>query len=361
MERFKKIWRRFRYTAFLICITPLICEGVIRAYSWIAFPKMMKINPSYGWYHATDAQKVFTTEGEKALIVQNKLGHRGPNYGAQPAPGKKRVLVLGDSFTEGSHVGEDELFTNIIANKYPSLEVMNAGIGGWSTVQEYLYLRNEGIAFHPDLVLLMFFENDLIENCVPFYPSIGPRPYASLQNEQLEIIENPSPDEWRKYVLPLPFALQLNRYSLAYNFFNYRVYQRLRASHLRQLEYEDVKKTDSYPKIEIEKMILRKMNNLLKEGNIPFAIGLIPTRNDAVKGMSETHGPLLSFCKESGIPCISLLDALKEEYDKGNKPYFEIDIHWNRVGHKVASEELGKFIDQILLPPQQELGRMVKE
>src|SRR5215510_3768606 len=126
----------------------------------------------------------------------------------------------------------------------------------------------------------MFFENDLVENCVSFYPSIGPRPFASIHNGQLEINENPSPDEWRKYVLPLPFALQLNRYSLAYNFFNYRVYQRLRASHLRQLEYEDVKKTDSYPKIEIEKMILRKMNNLLKEGNIPFAIGLIPTRND---------------------------------------------------------------------------------
>src|SRR5262245_3257917 len=74
MERLKKIRRRFGYLAFLMCITPLLCEGVVRVYSWIAFPKMMRIDTSYGWYHATDSQKVFVTEGEKALIVQNKLG-----------------------------------------------------------------------------------------------------------------------------------------------------------------------------------------------------------------------------------------------------------------------------------------------
>jgi|SRR5262245_19730151 len=353
-EGFKKIVRRFRYICFLIIITPLLCEGVVRVYSWLSFPKMMRINPAYGWYHATDSQKYFTTEGEKALIVQNKLGHRGPNYGPQPAPGKIRVLVLGDSFTEGSHVGEEELFTNIIANRYSNLEVMNAGIGGYSTVQEYLYLRNAGIELHPDLVLLMFFENDLLENCVSFYPSIGPRPFASIHNGQLEINENPSPDEWRKYVLPLPFAVQLNRYSLAYNFFNYRVYQRLRASYLGQLEYEDVKKTDSYPKMEIEKMILRKMQISLKERGILFGIGLIPTKIDAQKGISETHVTLLSFCNEEGIPCISLVNSLKEEYDKGIKPYFEVDIHWNRVGHRVASEVLGKYIKQLISSPQQE-------
>src|SRR5262245_13984699 len=81
MERLKKIARRFRYICFLMIITPLLCEGVVRVYSWISFPKMMRINSSYGWYHATDSQKVFITEGEKALIVQNKLGHRGANYG----------------------------------------------------------------------------------------------------------------------------------------------------------------------------------------------------------------------------------------------------------------------------------------
>ena len=361
MERLKKIRRRFGYLAFLMCITPLLCEGVVRVYSWIAFPKMMRIDTSYGWYHARDSQKVFVTEGESALIVQNRLGHRGPNYGARPAPGKRRVLVIGDSFTEGSHVGEEELFTNIIVNKYSNLEVMNAGIGGWSTVQEYLYLRKAGIKLQPDLVLLMFFENDLVENCISFYPSIGPRPFAYMQNGQLEINENPSADEWRKYVLPLPFALQLNRYSLAYNFFNFRVYQRLRASHLRQLEYEDVKKTDSYPKLEIEMMILRKMNKILKENAILFAIGMIPTRDDAVKGVSNIHVPLLSFCREEDIPCISLVNPLKEEYDKSNKPYFEIDIHWNRVGHKVASEVLGRFIEQVLILPQQEQGRILKE
>jgi lysophospholipase L1-like esterase len=348
-----KKWRnRFIYLCFLILITPLICEGVVRIYSWLFFPKMMRINTAYGWYHATDSQKYFTTEGEKALIVQNKLGHRGPNYGERTAKGKKRVLVLGDSFTEGSHVGEEDLFTNIIANKNPNLEVMNAGIGGWSTVQEYLYLRNAGIDLNPDLVLLMFFENDLIENCLSFYPSIGPRPYAYMQNGQLVINENPSPDEWRKYVLPLPFALQLNRYSLAYNFFNFRVYQTFRASYLNKMEYEDVRKTDSYPKMEIASLLYKQMHKMLNERTMLFAVGLIPTKQDAQKGSSVVIPTFLSFCQEQGISCISLLQPLKDEYDKGSKPYYNLDIHWNRTGHRVAAEVLGKYIqDKVSINP----------
>ena len=308
----------------------------------------MRIIPSFGWYHATDCQKYLTTEGEKALVVQNKLGHRGPNYGSRTSDGKKRVLVLGDSFTEGSHVGEEELFTNIIAKSHSNLEMMNAGIGGWSSVQEYLYLRDIGINLHADLVLLMFFENDLEENCLSFYPSIGPRPFASIQNGQLVITEKPSPDEWRKYVLPLPFALQLNQSSLAYHFFNFRVYQRVRAAYLNQLAAEDVKKIDAYPKMEITRVIFQKMHKMLKDRGILFAVGLIPSNQDAQRGSSAIHPPLLSFCKEQGIPCISLLQPLKEEYDKGSNPYFSIDGHWNRIGHRAASEVLGRYIQDIV-------------
>lgn len=344
----RKILRQLLYICFLICITPLLCEGVVRIYSWLFFPKQMKIDPAFGWYHVSNAQRYRTTEGVKVLVAQNKLGHRGPDYGPQAADGKKRVLILGDSFTEGSHVGEDELFSNLIANTYPNLEVMNAGVGGWSTVQEYLYLKEVGVNLHPNLVLLMFFDNDLDENCLSFYPSIGPRPFASIQNGQLVIHQSPSPEAWRKYALPLPFAEKLNRYSLAYHFFNLRIYQSLRASYLNSLESEDVKTIAAYPKMEIVKKLFRETRKTLDERGTLFAVGLVPSREDAQKGSSDIQGRMLSLCKEEGIPCISLLRPLKKEYDKGVKPYWEADIHWNRVGHRAASEALGPYIQTVL-------------
>src|SRR5215510_3978165 len=280
----RRVFHQLLYICFLICIIPLLCESVVRVYSWLFLPKQMKVDPILGWYHASNSQRYRTTEGVKVLVVQNKIGHRGPNYESRTADGKKRVLILGDSFTEGSHVGEDELFSNIIESDYSNLEVMNAGVGGWSTVQEYLYLKEFGIDLHPNLVLLMFFDNDLDENCLSFYPSIGPRPFASIQDGRLAINQFPSPEEWRKYALPLPFAEKLNRYSLAYNFFNFRVYQTLRASYLNRLEYEDVKKISAYPKIEIVRKLFHEMHETLNERGTLFAVGLVPPKEDAQKG-----------------------------------------------------------------------------
>jgi GDSL-like Lipase/Acylhydrolase family len=343
----RRVFHQLLYISFLVCTIPLLCEFVVRVYSWLFLPKQMKIDRALGWYHTSNSQRYRTTEGVTVLVVQNKLGHRGPNYESRAADGKKRVLILGDSFTEGSHVGEDELFSNIIANSNSGLEVMNAGVGGWSTVQEYLYLKEFGLDLHPNLVLLMFFDNDLDENCLSFYPSIGPRPFATIQNGQLMIHQRPSPEEWRKYALPLPFAEKLNRYSLAYNFFNFRVYQTLRASYLNRLEYEDVKRIAAYPKMEVVRKLFHEMRQVLNERGTPFAVGLIPSRQDAQKGSSDIQSSMLSLCKEEGIPCVSLLQPLKEKYDKGIKPYWDSDIHWNRVGHGVASETIGKYIQEL--------------
>lgn len=46
------------------------------------------------------------------------------------------MLVLGDSFTEAIQVGEVDLFTSQLEVLHPNVEVLNAGVGGYGTVQE---------------------------------------------------------------------------------------------------------------------------------------------------------------------------------------------------------------------------------
>ena len=43
-------------------------------------------------------------------------------------------------------------------------EVFNAGISGFSTAEELLFLENEGIKYKPDFVVLAFFANDYGDN-----------------------------------------------------------------------------------------------------------------------------------------------------------------------------------------------------
>ncbi|MBL8728135.1 MAG: SGNH/GDSL hydrolase family protein [Planctomycetes bacterium] len=80
-----------------------------------------------------------------------------------------RILVLGDSVPFGWGVGEDDPFPRRLeaalrdrprrdGRRY---EVVNAGSPGWGLVEEYVWLRDQGMAFEPDLVLHCIINNDI--------------------------------------------------------------------------------------------------------------------------------------------------------------------------------------------------------
>ena len=100
-----------------------------------------------------------TTFG-KPLTISSQ-GFRDRHYSLAKPPGIKRMLVLGDSFTWGYGVGDQEIFTEVLERELNSRgqewEVINTGVSGWGTDQEYLFFRNEGRHFEPDFVVLAYY------------------------------------------------------------------------------------------------------------------------------------------------------------------------------------------------------------
>jgi len=87
--------------------------------------------------------------------------------------------VAGDSFVEARQVGETETLPSVLAGalngndadrlagrpSMPHCEVINAGVAGWGTGEEYVYLRDEGLKLQPDLVVLVvYLGNDVTNN-----------------------------------------------------------------------------------------------------------------------------------------------------------------------------------------------------
>src|SRR5215216_6200645 len=77
--------------------------------------------------------------------------------------------MLGDSFVEAAEVAEVDTLSSVLMRNLGTtgrpVEVLNAGVRGWGTGQEYLYLINEGLALHPDIVVLVLYVgNDLVDN-----------------------------------------------------------------------------------------------------------------------------------------------------------------------------------------------------
>jgi lysophospholipase L1-like esterase len=100
-------------------------------------------------------------------VEVNALGMRGSERGPSKPPGTARILLLGDSFAFGWGVEQEETFgarlERLLTERVGPVEVWSAAVPGWSTDQHYLYLRTQGLALDPDLVLLAEGENDPTE------------------------------------------------------------------------------------------------------------------------------------------------------------------------------------------------------
>jgi lysophospholipase L1-like esterase len=99
------------------------------------------------------------------LVRMNALGLRGAEVPEEKGA-ERRVLALGDSLTYGQGVADDETLPVALEAALErggdrDWRVINSGHRGYATNQELGLLRELGPRLQPDLVLLLWFYNDL--------------------------------------------------------------------------------------------------------------------------------------------------------------------------------------------------------
>ena len=104
----------------------------------------------------------------------NELGLRERDLQTE-REGESRVLLLGDSVTFGWGVPAVATFGRKLETKLASkfdhpVKTINTGVGSYNTVQEYAALRTFADIVHPELVILLYVENDFELQEVPFEP-----------------------------------------------------------------------------------------------------------------------------------------------------------------------------------------------
>lgn len=92
----------------------------------------------------------------------NGKGYRGREYPFERTPGKKRIVLIGDSVLEGLGVTESERFSEILQRRAgTSVEIINLGVRGYNLAQEFAYLKEAGLRYKPDLVAFCTTFNDV--------------------------------------------------------------------------------------------------------------------------------------------------------------------------------------------------------
>ncbi|MBI5066583.1 SGNH/GDSL hydrolase family protein [Candidatus Woesearchaeota archaeon] len=292
---------------FLLIFSILICVIILEVFTRSYLPQGVQLKGEFsqeslnpvmpddiiGWINKPNYSLMKT--GENAYIVKsnhNSLGLRSETELINKT--KKRILLIGDSFIYGEGLDQNETLDYFLKKELnDTYEVINSGVSGYYTLQEYMLLKRSYDATKPDFVAVSIFYNDLRHN---IFPSLSgtKKPYVSLNSDVIKLIDEQYKRESKRvtpiirkifdilnkiFEKPKDFLL---RYSQAFNF----VYKdRLRFLAIKDESYTGDVFVFSNKKNKIidyafstECEILKLFVSFFKEKNIDYVFFYIPAR-----------------------------------------------------------------------------------
>jgi hypothetical protein len=335
-------------------------------------------HPVYGRFHVPGFDGWVRSREFTSRVTINSLGLRGPERSYLKPAGTRRVMVLGDSFTEAAQVAEQDstvsrLETTLNARGSDRYEVLNAGVGGWGTGQQVVYLREEGYRYEPDLVVVMLFlGNDIFDNSYVLQgrPKTPHEPYFVFRDDgTFEPVEfrNRKPEE----VSPLVGALRER--TLLWNVFETGVLAKLEDSeddselranrfNLNKMIIHATKSSDRQDDAwRVTLTLLQRVQQLGEERGFKTAVVIAPAafqvydadwnellQENRLKPADWSpdlpNAVLASNAGMVGAPMLDLLPALQAEATGGARLYFPYDKHWTAAGHAIAAREIASFL-----------------
>ncbi|RXQ97432.1 hypothetical protein EO244_00660 [Ancylomarina salipaludis] len=148
---------------FVIIIISVLGEVLVRNfYPQVIMGPRVKYSEKYGiiW----PKNQVITNEMPgrwKFTYTTNEEHSRGKVLGISNVYNKDNIVVLGDSYSFGQGVNDNEDYPTILDQKLQDrFNVVNLSVSGWALTQEIRRYYEFGQLYNPKLVILQFCEND---------------------------------------------------------------------------------------------------------------------------------------------------------------------------------------------------------
>lgn len=278
----------------------------------------------YGYPHSTIISKYdsdprgYFGEDHEIVHEHNSGGFRDIEHSFEKPPGVYRIVGLGDSFLWGQGVKFEDISLNVLAKRLGEtsqryqIETINLAISGMDTVVESRALRELGVRFDPDLVILHFVLNDI-------------KPSIDLYSGDFNKISN-TPDALSKYSQLWSWARK--RYLAAVTTRRY----------IDTVVADAVESTQHW---QITLNAIDEINETCNKNNIKLLVAIYPFfyNLDDDYPFQIIHDRIEEHCRERGIDVIDL------------KPYFDglsgpelwvhpVDQHPNEEAHRIVAEAL---------------------
>jgi lysophospholipase L1-like esterase len=304
-----------------IAFALLIAEVITRI--WVPVrnvgPSFTTYDSVYGKRLKRDFRTIRRAPEFTMRLSTNSRGFRGPEL---DTTGARPVLFLGDSYTMGYGVNDGEeypaLVREVLHRRSPPIPVVNAGVGDEGNARWIKFLRTEGVALNPRLVVMQISGNDFDDNVRDGLFSLSA---AGV------LIENPIPPPgWPRRVQQFIEAVPGLAHSHLIGLSRQALPQ-LRAAPTASPEATEKARENA------DSLTLRIIDGALKlcrQNGWPVAglsVGVEEPRLAALRQLFAQRGADVLV-----IP------------DNSTRPdlYYAIDRHWNRQGHRwVAQQVMG--------------------
>ena len=302
--------------------------------------RFWKYDSLLGWAHEPGQEGIFETPQFRTVVRINANGLRDREHSYERQGDIERILVLGDSFAWGYGVEESERFSQLL-EKSMDVEVINAGVSGYSTDQELLWYRNEGTKYETDLVVLVLAGNDVGDNDRQLVNTIYYKPKFVLEEGQLVSkgypVPKTSPQGRLIYSLSQRSALA---YFLVQRYFDLlSLYAKIKANSDHENSAGSGTSAKSEP-FNLTIALIDEMRNIAELRNAKFMI--VATDRWWNSPSSETYKDFISALKNEGFLVLDVESLPGFDIEKMLIPD---DGHWNQSGHEFVAKKLKVLIE----------------
>lgn len=282
-----------------------------------------KFHPLLGWTLKENLDNACHGDCiHRAPVSSNSAGIRGKKeYNLEKPPNVTRIVTLGDSYTFGECVHDNETFSAHLEEMLDNSEVLNMGMFCYGIDQMLLRLKEDALKYDPDIILVGIFHNDI--NRAKYSFNCAPKPKFGLVDDELVLTNTPlNPDKielmsihYLKEIINVIFDKRIN------------------------IENEKV----------VDK-IIEDMIETSEKNNASIIFVTMPSYYDVQKGKTFPHPVVVRNLERYDVPLLDPAKRMKGFLeDKENKSYyFDCDKHYQKEMHNLVAEEIAEYLKQNL-------------